>query len=164
MLRHNNRVFTLKREEPRPPVAGGGCPSDPIEERKLKSIITFVAALACVAGMSDSRQAEAAPYRYAAITYEVQVEYWFFDTTSYHWSTIYSTNDKEDAEFVYNLLLVAKENGQLNRVAPNDYWRYIAVDVRMITKWQFAAPRNSYQYKAASSSALTPTRSYSARK
>ena len=76
-------------------------------------------------------------------TYKVQVQYWFFDTDYYYWSTVFETTDLADAEFVYQLLLAAHENGQLNEVAPNSYWRYMAVDVRMITEYhypQFAKP------------------------
>lgn len=71
--------------------------------------------------------------------YEVQVEYWFFDTTSYHWSTKLKTDDYALANSYYQALLIAKANGQLNSVVPNSYWRYIAVDVRMITRWEFVA-------------------------
>ena len=70
-------------------------------------------------------------------TYKVQVEYWFFDTDYYYWSTVFETNDLQDALLMYELLLIAKENHQLNEVAASSYGRYIAVDVRMITEYRY---------------------------
>ena len=70
-------------------------------------------------------------------TYKVEVQYWFFDTDYYYWSTKLETENRAEAEFLYELLLWAKENGQLNAAAPNSYWRYIAVDVRMVTVYDW---------------------------
>ena len=77
-----------------------------------------------------------------ARTYKVEVQYWFFDTDYYYWSTKLETSNYSDAQFLYGILLWAKENGQLNAVAPNSYWRYIAVDVRMRTvyNWNWLQP------------------------
>ena len=78
-------------------------------------------------------------------TYKVQVQYWFFDTDYYYWSTKLETEDQAEAQFLYEVLLWAKENGQLNAVAPNSYWRYIAVDVRMVVEydWDWLSPSYS---------------------
>lgn len=108
----------------------------------MKHIVATVIALGIGLGMAGSNRAEAATSGYFLKTYEVQVEYWFFDSDYYYWSTVYSTSDQEDAQFVYNLLLLAKQNGNLNAAAPNEYWRYIAVDVRLIVKYQYVALPN----------------------
>jgi hypothetical protein len=112
-------------------------------------MVCLLAAAAVSIGFSATAQsADAQRASYAQITYKIQVEYWFFDTESYHWSTVYETTDRDDALFVYNLLLLAKANGQLNQVAPNSYWRYIAVDVRMIPSFRYPTyvqPTTSYR-------------------
>ncbi|MCA9177780.1 MAG: hypothetical protein KDB14_25110 [Planctomycetales bacterium] len=67
--------------------------------------------------------------------YVVEVEYWFFDTDYYYWSTKLDTTNYNDAVQLYEILQAADEAGVLNQVVPNSYWRYIAVDVRMRTVW-----------------------------
>lgn len=78
-------------------------------------------------------------------TYKVEVQYWFFDYEHYYWSTKLETSNDSDAQFLYGILLWAKETGQLNAVVPHSYWRYIAVDVRIRTvyKWNWIQP---YQF------------------
>lgn len=107
-------------------------------------VITIVAAMACGIGMADASRAEAKSYGYYVKSYEVQVEYWFFDTDYYYWGTVFSTKDLGDAQFVYGALLDAKANGNVNTAAPNSYWRYFAVDVRLITKWTFISTQPRY--------------------
>ena len=77
-------------------------------------------------------------------TYKVQVQYWFFDTDYYYWSTKLETTNQSDAQLLYGLLVWAKENGQLNAVVPNSYSRYIAVDVRMRVEydWNWVQPQS----------------------
>lgn len=111
----------------------------------MKRILAIVAALACGIGMAGTPRAEAKTYGYYSKTYKVQVEYWFFDTESYHWSTVFESSDQAEAQFVYNALLVAKQNGALNAAAPNSYWRYIAVDVRLVSAWTFHSTASRYQ-------------------
>lgn len=106
----------------------------------MKRMMAVVAAVACGIGLAGATPAEAKSYGYYTKSYAVQVEYWFFDTDYTYWSTKFETNDLGDAEFVYNALLIAKENGDLNTAAPSTYWRYIAVDVRLITVWTYHPP------------------------
>ena len=70
-------------------------------------------------------------------TYQVQVEYWFFDTTSYHWSTVFETTNFEDAWLMYDLLMLAKSQGSLIQFVPSDNPRYIPVDVRLRTVYPY---------------------------
>ncbi len=98
-------------------------------------LLTIVAA-SCVFSVAP-RTSHAADFTSFSATYKVQVEYWFFDTDYYYWSTVLETDDRSEAEFVYGLLLAAQDNGQLNEMAPNSYWRYFAVDVRMITEYSY---------------------------
>ena len=74
------------------------------------------------------------------ITYEVQVEYWFFDTDYSYWNTIFETDDYGDAELLFELLEAARDDNRLNRVVPNSYGRYIAVDVRLVTIVTYRQP------------------------
>jgi hypothetical protein len=76
----------------------------------------------------------------------VQVEYWFFDTDAYYWSTYYESSDYDDALSMYLFLKEADELGILNSVAPNSYWRYIAVDVRMITEYNYPSYEALYRW------------------
>lgn len=103
---------------------------------KIGSLIVGAAALLLTMSFT-SRSAEAQSISIVTKTYKVQVEYWFFDTDYYYWSTVFETDNLQDAQFVYDLLLMAKEDGQLNSAAPNSYWRYFAVDVRMITEYHY---------------------------
>lgn len=94
-----------------------------------KAIRTIVFGLVLVCVSTATKQSSAANHGLEKL-YKVQVEYWFFDTTHYHWSTYYETTDPATAIFVYNWLASAKDRGDLPIVAPNAYWRYIPVDVR----------------------------------
>jgi hypothetical protein len=104
--------------------------------RAAGSIAAVAIAFGALSALPPS--AEAQELSFLSKTYEVQVEYWFFDTDHYHWTTVFESDDLAEAQFVYGLLLVAKENGQLNEVVPNSYWRYIAVDVRMVTLYDYS--------------------------
>jgi len=73
------------------------------------------------------------------------VEYWFFDTDYYYWETVFESDDYGEAEWVYELLLIAKENNQLHAVVPASYWRYIALDVRMITEYHWPDYQPRYE-------------------
>ncbi len=95
--------------------------------------------IASFALSAAAQTSEAQDYGFVAATYKVQVEYWFFDTDNYYWSTVLETNNPNEAKFLYQILLTAKEDGTLNQVAAHSYWRYIAVDVRLIR--QYARPR-----------------------
>jgi hypothetical protein len=103
---------------------------------RLAACLLAIAAASVVLSTS-TRTASAQTYAYFPKTYKVQVEYWFFDTDYYYWSTVFQTSNQADAQFVYSLLLDAKEDGDLNAVAPSSYWRYIAVDVRLVWEYDF---------------------------
>ena len=95
----------------------------------MKSSFAAMAAIGfTLISLSDNAQAQIS----ISPTYKVQVEYWFFDTDYYYWSTKMETQDYDAAVTYYNELMDAKEAGELNSVVPNSYWRYIAVDVRLI--------------------------------
>ncbi|MFG0336294.1 MAG: hypothetical protein ACF8TS_23290 [Maioricimonas sp. JB049] len=87
--------------------------------------------------LMTANAANAAP-GYLQCTYKVQVEYWFWDSNYSYWSTVLETNNQDEAQLMYDLLLYAKQNGNLNAVVPNLNWKYIAVDVRLETECSFA--------------------------
>lgn len=68
--------------------------------------------------------------------YKVQVEYWFWDSDSYHWEDFYTSTNPSAANFVFAILELAKEDGTLNQAAPSVNWKYFAVDVRLVVAWQ----------------------------
>ena len=105
-------------------------------------LLAFAAAALAFSATPSSADAQDY-FSLATRTYKVEVQYWFFDTDYYYWSTVLETDDYSEADFVYSLLLMAQEDGQLNQYAPHSYWRYFAVDVRMRTCYnlpQFASP------------------------
>ena len=103
--------------------------------RRLTAPFALCLAVALITQAAAPDQASA-ELTYTARTYEVQVQYWFFDTDYYYWSTVFESANRSDAEFVYALLANAKENGDLNHVAAHDYWRYFAVNVRLVVRYQ----------------------------
>ena len=108
-----------------------------------KSVSFLLVCTVAFVAVSESSQAAHVQDRFLITkSYKVQVEYWFFDTDYFRWSTVLETTSREEAEMVYELLVYAKEQNQLNRFAPSSYWRFIAVDVRMITVYEY--PRFTY--------------------
>ena len=81
---------------------------------------------------AQSFQAAFAPQKLFQSTYKIQVEYWFFDTDAYHWSTVFETTDYDDAQMVHKLLQFADDHGSLIQFVPSDNPRYIPVNVRML--------------------------------
>ncbi len=113
----------------------------------MKRLIAVAAVLAAALTVSTSQEVEAAEVSQNC-TYEIQVEYWFFDTDYSYWKTMYSTTDQDDAQLMYDLLLIAKQNHQLNSVVPNEYWRYVAVDVRLVKKCRLSLSANNSLLRA----------------
>ncbi len=97
----------------------------------------------------DAPSAQAQSYAMFKKTYAVQVQYWFFDTNYYYWQTKFESENQQDAQLMYDLLLLAKQNGQLNNVVPASYWRYIAVDVRLIVRYQVYSINNSNYWQSS---------------
>ena len=100
---------------------------------KTAAVLCVVAA-SFLAVSATPREANAQTSSLYVTTYKVQVEYWFFDTDYSFWYTVFESNNLQEAQLFYELLLIAKENHQLNEVVPASYGRYIAIDVRMITE------------------------------
>ena len=109
---------------------------------KTVATLALLVAGFIVVGQAETAQAQTAITK----TYKVQVEYWFFDTDYYYWSTVLETDSLGEAQFLYDVLLWAKENNSLNAAAPNSYWRYIAVDVRLITEYHYPRFEHAGQF------------------
>lgn len=92
-------------------------------------------ALVLLAGASNARAESGSIVTWEKV-YKVQVEYWFWDSDSYHWEDFYISTNQSAANFVYAVLELAKDNGTLNQAAPNVNWKYFAVDVRLVVAWQ----------------------------
>jgi hypothetical protein len=110
----------------------------------LPSLIVAVAAFA-----TDAQTAEADGFSNYHKTYKVEVEYWFFDTDYSFWATIFESSSFAEAELTYELLLLAKENGELNQVVGASYGRYIAVDVRLRTVYHLPQIEPSRSIKSS---------------
>lgn len=80
-------------------------------------------------------------------TYQVQVKYWYWDSDYEYWSTVLETDSRTEAQLVYDLLLWAHEQGDLNAFAPHLYWRFIAVDVRLVTKYHLYESLDEQVYR-----------------
>lgn len=104
---------------------------------KTPLLVALFAIAALFLTSVDSSSAQAQSQIQIPKTYKVQVQYWFFDTDYYYWSTKLETNNSSEANFLYQVLLWAKQNGELNAAAPSTYWRYIAVDVRMVVEYDW---------------------------
>lgn len=68
--------------------------------------------------------------------YKVQVEYWYWDSESYHWEDFYVSTNYDAANFVFLVLDLARKMGTLNQAAPHVNWKFFAVDVRMIVVYK----------------------------
>ena len=122
--------------------------------RKIRLLLALLVAM-----LATASQSEAAPQYVKKCTYKVQVKYWYFDSTSYYWETVYQSTNKAAAQSVYNNLVNAKAQGHLNQAAPHPYNRkYMAVDVRWREncKWVFVG-----QLPSSNQSPSTPSRAQS---
>ncbi len=104
---------------------------------RLRRSLLILLALAPLAALTASPAQAASPWEKV---YKVQVEYWFFDTDYYYWDDFYESTNQQAAQFIYALLMVAKNNGNLSDVASVGYWRYIPVDVRIIVTYRLKEP------------------------
>lgn len=111
----------------------------PLSKSTLRKL---AAAMICLGGMlaaeSSHNRAEAAPPPGKWVKeYQVQVEYWYWDTEYYGWSTVYRSESPQAAGFVYGVSQLALSNGTLNQLWPHSNWKFLAVDVRLISVWKF---------------------------
>ena len=117
-----------------------------------KPLWTLCLGLFAITGLSGvvSRSASAQTSSSIPTTYKVQVEYWFWDSDYYHWSTVLETNSQTDALFMYDVLAWAHDAGDLNQVAPHNFWKYIAVDVRLVSSFNLyqGVKKNTYTDRA----------------
>lgn len=106
-----------------------------------------LAVLALAVGFAVPHRAEAASNYQLQCTYEVQVEYWYWDSDYYYWKTVYSSNSQAEAQFVYDLLLFAKQEGKLNSFVPHDNWKFFPLDVRLKPKctYIYVGPEPAYE-------------------
>lgn len=109
----------------------------------MKRLIAIAVAAACGLGLCNTKSARAGNWGQFVVHYELQVEYWFFDTDHYYWKTVFSTTDGPYANWVYARALLLKEEGLLNKAFPSGYWRYIAVDVRLVERRTYINPGES---------------------
>ena len=70
-------------------------------------------------------------------THCVQVEWYFWRSGGTYWSTEYKTSNLNEAEFVFDLLDSALENGTLCEILGCNITTWIPVDVRLKTKYEW---------------------------
>lgn len=103
----------------------------------MKSILSLIVAGVVGGVVASPNEAEAAPRGGVSVVWEVQIKYWYWDTTHSHWSTHLRTTNEPAARLTYQRLLRHKQAGRLNRVVPSINPRYMAVDVRLQRKLRF---------------------------
>lgn len=104
--------------------------------RRIAVAVVCLGGLLAAGALQNEAEAKLPPGKWVK-EYHVQVEYWFWDSDYYYWSTVYSTESAEAAQFVYAISQLAKDNGTLNQLWPSSNWKYIAMDVRLITVWKY---------------------------
>ena len=88
-------------------------------------------ALLLVGAMSSSSQAQSIPL--STTTYSVQVKKELWRSGGTYWSTVFQTEDREDAELMLALLEAALENGNICQFLNCDS-SIIIRDVRMTSR------------------------------
>ena len=71
-------------------------------------------------------------------TYKVQIEWWFWRSGGSYWETIFTTENRDDAESMFELFDEALQDGTVCDVlgrAENFNW--IVRDVRLVTETKF---------------------------
>lgn len=108
-------------------------------------------ALLLVGAMSSASHAQSS-VPLATTTYSVQVRYEHWRSGGGYWSTVFSTEDAEDAELMLELLEVALENHEICGILGGCSFDYIISDVRLVSKtvwnirpWQREILRPKFQ-------------------
>ena len=65
--------------------------------------------------------------------YKVQVQYECWRSGGTYWSMVFETEDHDDAELMYDLLLMAHENGDICDIFDCSF-NWIITDVRLVVK------------------------------
>lgn len=73
----------------------------------------------------------------ATTTYSVQVRYEHWRSGGGYWSTVFTTEDAEDAELMLELLEVALENHRICEIVGGCTFDYFISDVRLVSKTVF---------------------------
>ncbi len=94
--------------------------------------------------------------------YQVQVQYEFWRSGGTYWSTVFETEDHDDAELMYDLLFMAHESGDICDIFDCNF-NWIITDVRLVVKttlnyrfterqnrWTNYRPQSSYLYSPRS--------------
>ena len=107
--------------------------------KKFLFVAMFAAAITCLSTL-DHKSAKAGDDFFYLPVYKVQIQYHFFDSNYYHWTTVKTTSDYLDAVGTIFWLGVQRERGRFLEAAdqlnPNVYWRYIPVDCRLVFEMQ----------------------------
>ena len=101
-----------------------------------RAFAILLVAGACSFGAARTAKADPVAGKWVKF-YQVQVLYNLFDTHYYRWSTVFESENYIAAQWVYQQSIIADENGNLNDMWPDPYWRYVAVDVRFQSVWKF---------------------------
>ncbi len=99
---------------------------------KLKILIPALILLAALPAVSQAQTS----VPFATATYHVQVKKEMWRNGSTYWSTVFSTENADDADLMYELLDSALENGTICQIL-NCGFDWIIRDVRIVTEWEF---------------------------
>lgn len=97
---------------------------------RLHHTIPFLLLLAAATTASEAEASSLPP---STTTYYVQVKYEFWRNGYTYWSTVYETNDADDAKLMYMALSIACDNGDICELL-NCGVDWIVTDVRLTSK------------------------------
>lgn len=107
--------------------------------KKFLFVAMFATAITCLSTL-DHQSAKADNDFFYLPVYKVQIQYHYFDSNYYHWTTVKTTSDYFEAVGIIFWLDVQRERGRFqqaaNQLYPDQYWRYIPVDYRLVFEMQ----------------------------
>lgn len=111
---------------------------------KLRILIPALLVFAAVPAVSEAQVS----IPFVKTTYSVQVKYEFWRNGNFYWSTVFQTEDEDDAELMYDLLLAAFDAGQICEVLDCGF-DWIPRDVRLVVKHEYPEiVRSPYIYQS----------------
>ena len=100
---------------------------------KLRILIPALLLFAAIPTVSEAQLS----IPFGTTTYSVEVQYEHWRSGTRYWSTVFDTENLEDAQLMYNLLFEAHQDGKICDFLPCSF-DFIIVDVRLTWKTKYA--------------------------
>ena len=107
---------------------------------QLRYLVLALIAFAAVPAVSQAQIS----VPFVKKTYCVQVKYEMWRNGATYWSTVFETDDADDANLMYALLQDALEDGDICELL-NCGFDWIIRDVRLVTKYEYFLPELNYR-------------------